>query len=103
MAYTRHGHHIKGSPLVDRPAGLLTGRCGGPEICTDCKIDKEKVLAPKEPEVAEKPKKVYYTKETVDRLYEVLRDSEILDVDQTFAVIDALQNAGVYVRLTKEA
>lgn len=34
--YTSHGHHIKGTILVDRPIGLLTARCGGPGMCKEC-------------------------------------------------------------------
>lgn len=37
MAYTRHGHHIPGSPhhIVPR----LAARCGGPKICFQCAMD----------------------------------------------------------------
>jgi hypothetical protein len=34
--YTSHGHHIKGTVLMDRPPGLLTHRCGGPGLCREC-------------------------------------------------------------------
>lgn len=112
MTYTRHGWHIKGTTLEDRPIGLLTARCGGPGICKDCSLDTTVVLMKDVQEIDDKanetveeehaPKKVYYTKETVDKLYKVLNKSEILDLNQTYSVIDAMQEAGIYVRLTKE-
>lgn len=112
MTYTRHGHHIKGTVLEDRPIGLLTARCGGPGVCKDCSIDTTAALMKDVQEIVEKanetveeenaPKKVYYTKETVEKLYKILNKSEILDLDQTYRVIDAMQEAGIYVQLTKE-
>lgn len=92
MAYTGHGWHIKGTVLEDRPEGLLTDRCGGVALCGSCSKDAAAAL---EHEKVSKPQKVYYTKATVDKLYEVLNKSEVLDLNQTYRVIDALQESGV--------
>lgn len=39
MAYTRHGHHIRGS-INDEPPPLKRHRCGGPGLCVDCAQDE---------------------------------------------------------------
>lgn len=102
MTYTRHGWHIDGTTLEDRPIGLLTAKCGGPQACKECEDDTTTALLPDVLEIldeANKTQKVYYTKETIDRLYEVLNKSKILDMDQTYKVIDALQESGVVTEL----
>lgn len=99
--YTQHGHHIPGTVLEDRPQGLMTARCGGVKICKDCAIDATKALTPEVREIVEeanKPQKVYYTKEAVDKLYEVLNKSGLFNIDETFRVINALQEAGIVMK-----
>lgn len=106
MAYTQHGHHIKGTVLEDRPEGLRTARCGGPHLCNDCAKDVARLAIEnhkdKAPETTEEPNKVYYTKETIDKLYEVLNKSEILDVDQTFHVVNAMQESGFITKIQQK-
>ena len=35
MTYTRHGHHITGTP-VSETKPLMVARCGGPGLCPGC-------------------------------------------------------------------
>lgn len=37
MTYTRHGHHIPGTPLDDEPDVRM--RCGGIGVCKDCSAE----------------------------------------------------------------
>lgn len=37
MAFTRHGHHIPGTVLDERPTRVA--RCGGVLLCTLCRTD----------------------------------------------------------------
>jgi hypothetical protein len=40
MAYTRHGHQIKGTP-VDPDTPKRVYRCGGPRLCDQCAKDAQ--------------------------------------------------------------
>lgn len=43
MAYTRHGHHIPGTPKTEgyqRTAPIM--KCGGPRGCVSCADDTQK-------------------------------------------------------------
>lgn len=105
MTYTRHGWHINGTVLEDRPIGLITQNCGGLTKCKDCEDDTTTALLPdvlKIVEEANKTQKIYYTKETVDKLYEVLNKSEVLDIDQTYRVIDAMQESGFTTKIQQK-
>lgn len=37
MAFTRHGFHIPGTTMADKPESVA--RCGGPKICEECAND----------------------------------------------------------------
>ena len=37
MAFTRHGHHIPGTVLDEKPTRVA--RCGGVLLCTLCRTD----------------------------------------------------------------
>ena len=39
MAYTKHGHHIPGSPVEVLPESKAVYRCGGIGLCDICKKD----------------------------------------------------------------
>lgn len=44
MTYTRHGHHINGTPMESGEMPTKA-RCGGPAICSECALDQANVIA----------------------------------------------------------
>lgn len=104
MTYTSHGWHIDGTTLEDRPTGLLTAPCGGPQACKVCEDDTTAALLPdvlKILDEANKPQKVYYAKETVDRLYEILGDQGI-EVEKVYHIIDEMQKSAFTTKIRQK-
>lgn len=63
MAYTRHGHHIKGTDTENPPG--TQARCGGPGICGDCSSDAATFLG--ENKTSTEPKFVWVVRENTDK------------------------------------
>lgn len=92
MAYTKHGWHIKGTPLVDRPKGLLTARCGGPGVCEDCSKD---AVVPFKLEVSgswEVDPAAFITREPIPK---EIQNEPLNDYDAICKVYDAMWRAGL--------
>lgn len=111
MAYTRHGHHIKGTVLEDRPIGLLTARCGGPLVCKECWTDFVNVsndvsstaaLVPN-PDVHIPPEiKQDYNNDynAITKVYDALVRAGLTG-PQIVAALNEIYNAGVIIRERK--
>lgn len=39
MSWTRHGHHIPGTPMSDEGDRPMIARCGGVRLCKACSMD----------------------------------------------------------------
>lgn len=99
MAYTRHGWHIYGTVLEDRPIGLLTENCGGPEgKCADCFEDANnppEAYSPVPPQFKTiDAKALHHGRETLIKAYDAFRRAGISE-HQAATVLDEMMSAGL--------
>lgn len=104
MAYTSHGHHVKGTVLEDRPIGLLTARCGGPGMCKNCSREAATLtvdireIDPYEPVPFQfqeiDAEALHAGRQTLIKVFEAFRRAGISE-HQAATAMDEMMNAGL--------
>ncbi len=96
--YTKHGHHIPGTTVVESEEVFPVARCGGPGLCNECSV--ESVTSLPNVDISTPVIGETHTDATLDKVYAAL--TKAVGKTQASVCINEMQNAGILFRERSE-